>query len=77
MRKPVGGRAHWPPNIVVNHHPFPGRVAAVVEHGAAAIAISSAMLQADNPADLLHQLWIELTESRKVFFQHNHCDCNS
>lgn len=48
----------------------PGRVAAAVEQGAAAIAISGAVLQADNPADLLQQLWTELTEARKAFSHH-------
>jgi thiamine-phosphate pyrophosphorylase len=50
----------------------PGRVAAVIEQGAAAIALSGAILQADHPADLLHQLWIELTEARKALTAHQH-----
>ncbi|WP_404787100.1 thiamine phosphate synthase [Altericista sp. CCNU0014] len=46
----------------------PGRVAPAVKCGAAAIAISGAILQADDPADLLQQLWIELSEARQELF---------
>jgi thiamine-phosphate pyrophosphorylase len=55
----------------------PGRVTAAVEQGAVAIAISGAVLQADNPADLLQQLWTELAEARKAFPTTLNCDCNS
>ncbi|MGB8699270.1 MAG: thiamine phosphate synthase [Thermosynechococcaceae cyanobacterium] len=38
----------------------PGRAAGAIAHGAAAIAISGALLQADSPATVLDQLCLEL-----------------
>jgi thiamine-phosphate pyrophosphorylase len=43
----------------------PGRVAEIMTQGAAAIAISGAILQADNPAAMLTSLCDEIDRSRK------------